>query len=136
MKYNSFGTMKVRTYVASEALPVEDVLVKVYGTDDNNKDVMYSIITDSDGVTKEITLPTPDKSYSTSPGAIETPYAVYTVEVAKDGFYPKVINNIPIFGQTAAVLPIEMIPLSFLENGNIIQQNNLNSTIYENENLE
>ena len=136
MKYDSSGNIKIRTYIASNAIPLEGVLVKIYGTDDYNRDVIYSLITDSNGLTKQMQLPTPPKSLSTSPGAIESPYAVYTVELAKEGFYPKIISNVPIFSDTTALLPIEMIPLVYSENGDITPQNNLNSTIYENEHLE
>ena len=136
MNYPEFGNIKVRTYTASGALPVEDVLIKIYGTDEYNKDAIYSLITDSNGITKEISLPAPSKYYSTSPGAPEIPYAVYNVELIKDGYYPKRIDNVPIFSNTKAVLPIEMIPLLYSNDGNIIPQHNLNSTIYENENLQ
>lgn len=135
MKYDSLGKIRVRTYAASDALPVKDVLVKIYGTDEYNKDVKYSLITDSDGITDLISLPTPAKSYSTSPGADENPYAVYNVELVKEGYYPKRIDNVPIFSGTTAVLPIEMILLAYTAEGKLIENNNLNSVIYENENL-
>ena len=135
MNYGESGYIKVRTYTASGALPVEGALIKIYGTDEYNGDIKYSVITDSNGITDQITLPAPAKDYSTSPEAPNTPYAVYNVEIAKEGFYPKRIDNVPIFSDTIAVLPIEMIPLSYSENGEIIKQNNLNSTIFENENL-
>ena len=81
-------------------------------------------------------LPAPTlKSFSTSPGAKENPYAVYNVELAKDGYYPKRIDNVPVFSDVKAFLPIEMIPLSYNKNGDIIPYKNLNSVIYENENL-
>ena len=136
MKYDSFGNVRVRAYAASGAIPVEGVLVKIYGADEYNRDVMYSLLTDMDGVTKEIPLPAPTESLSTSPGASESPYAVYNVELAKAGFYPRRINNVPIFAGTTAVLPIEMIPLTYGYDGYVIPQSNLDSTIYENENLE
>lgn len=136
MKYDSTGNIKVRTYVASDAMPLSGVVVKIYGTDDYNRDVLYSLITDSNGLTKEISLPTPPKSFSTSPGAAESPYSVYTVELVKDGFYPKIISNVPIFSDTTALLPIEMIPFIYTTNGELVPQENLNSTIYENEHLE
>ena len=136
MKYDSFGNVRVRAYTASGAIPVEDVLIKIYGADEYNRDVMYSLITDMDGLTKEMSLPAPEKSLSTSPGASESPYAVYNVELAKAGFYPKKINNVPIFAGTKASLPIEMIPLTYGYDGYVIPQSNLDSTIYENENLE
>lgn len=135
MKYDGNGNIRIKTYVADGALPVSDTLVKIYGTDDYNKDVKFSLITDSNGITEEISLPAPNKSYSTSPGATESPYAVYNVELAKDGYYPKRIDNVPIFSDTTALLPIEMIPLSYNAEGAVIPNKNLNSTIYENDKL-
>ena len=136
MNYESYGKLRIRTYAAAEALPVESALIKIYGTDEYNKDVAYSLLTDSDGITAEISLPAPLRSYSVSPGAKKCPYAVYNVEIAKSGFYPKRIDNVPLFAGTSAVLPIEMIPLSYADDGSIIPQSNLNSTIYENEHLQ
>ena len=136
MNYENFGNMRIRAYTAGGALPVEGALVKIYGSDDYNKDTVYSILTDVDGITKEIALPAPPKVYSASPGAKESPYSVYNVEIAKDGFYPKRIDNVPIFNGIRALLPIEMIPLLYADDGSVIKQNNLNSTIYENEHLQ
>lgn len=136
MNYDGIGKLTVKTYAASGAVPVENVLVKIYGVGDYNKDTVYSLLTDNDGLTNEVELPAPSTSYSTSPGAPEEAYAVYNVELVKDGFYPKRISSVPIFSNTSAMLPIEMIPLSYFDNGNIIPQNNLNSVIYENENLQ
>ena len=135
MNYDGFGKVRIRTYTAAGALPVEGSVVKIYGTDDYNKDVQYSLLTDSDGITDEISLPAPAKSYSTSPGAKESPYAVYNIELTKDGYYPKRIDNVPIFSDTAALLPIEMIPFIYTDNGELSQQYNLNSTVYENDKL-
>ena len=136
MNYESFGNMRIRAYTASGALPTEGALVKIYGIDEYNKGVVYSLLTDEDGITKEISLPAPPRSYSTAPGAIAAPYSVYNVEISKDGYYPKQIDNVPIFNGINAVLPIEMIPLSYDKSGSVIPQNNLNAVIYENEHLE
>lgn len=136
MNYEDFGTMRIRTYTASGALPVDGALVKIYGTGDYNKDTVYSLLTDEDGITRGISLPAPPKLYSSSPGAKESPYSVYNVEITKNGFYPKRIDNVPIFNGISAILPIEMIPLSYADDGSVINQNNLNSTIYENEHLQ
>lgn len=135
MNYEGHGNIRVRAYMASGALPVENVLVKIYGADDYNKDVKHSLLTDSNGITKTITLPAPPVEYSTSPGAKESPYAVYNIELAKETYYPKRIYNVPIFSGTTAVLPIEMVPIAYAENGEIMVRDNLNSVIYENENL-
>lgn len=136
MTYTDSGSLKIRAYSASGAIPTEGVLIKIYGADDYNKDVQYSLITDSDGITKELYLPTPPLSYSMSPGAAEAPYSVYNVELAKNGFYPKRIDNVPIFAGIKSTLPIEMIPLAYSEDGYTLPQENLNSVIYENEHLQ
>ena len=135
MNYENFGNIRIRTYTAAGALPIDGVLVKIYGADEYNRDVMYSLITDENGITKEISLPAPPRAYSAAPGAKEMPYSVYNVELSKSGFYPKRIDNVPIFNGIDAVLPIEMIPLSYNQDGTVQSQGNLNSVIYENENL-
>lgn len=135
MNYEGYGNIRVRAYMAAGALPVADVLVKIYGADDYNKDIKHSLLTDRNGITDIVSLPAPLGEYSMSPGAKESPYAVYNVELAKEGYYPKRIDSVPIFSGTNAVLPIEMIPISYSKNGDIIPKENLNSVIYENENL-
>ena len=135
MNYENFGNIRIRTYTAAGALPIDGVLVKIYGADEYNRVVMYSLITDENGITKEISLPAPPRAYSAAPGAKEMPYSVYNVELSKSGFYPKRIDNVPIFNGIDAVLPIEMIPLSYNQDGTVQSQGNLNSVIYENENL-
>ena len=135
MNYETFGNIRIRTYTAAGALPIDGVLVKIYGADEYNRDVTYSLITDENGITKEISLPAPPRAYSAAPGAKEMPYSVYNVELSKSGFYPKRIDNVPIFNGIDAVLPIEMIPLSYNQDGTVQSQGNLNSVIYENENL-
>lgn len=135
MNYENFGNIRIRTYTAAGALPIDGVLVKIYGADEYNRDVTYSLITDENGITKEISLPAPPRAYSAAPGAKEMPYSVYNVELSKSGFYPKRIDNVPIFNGIDAVLPIEMIPISYNQDGTVQSQGNLNSVIYENENL-
>ena len=135
MNYEGYGNIRIRTYTAGGALPVEGTVVRIYGTDDYNKDIKYSLVTDSNGITEELSLPAPAKTFSTSPGAKESPYSVYNIEITKNGYYPKRIDNVPIFSGTTAVLPIEMVPLSYTSDGSVSPNNNLNSVIYENDKL-
>lgn len=135
MNYAGYGNIRIRTYTAGGALPVEGTVVRIYGTDDYNKDIKYSLVTDSNGITEELSLPAPAKTFSTSPGAKESPYSAYNIEITKNGYYPKRIDNVPIFSGTTAVLPIEMVPLSYTIDGSVSPNNNLNSVIYENDKL-
>ena len=135
MNYAGYGNIRIRTYTAGGALPVEGTVVRIYGTDDYNKDIKYSLVTDSNGITEELSLPAPAKTFSTSPGAKESPYSVYNIEITKNGYYPKRIDNVPIFSGTTAVLPIEMVPLSYTSDGSVSPNNNLIAVIYDNDKL-
>lgn len=59
--------------------------------------------TDISGNTPEVELDCPDKEYSLSPQREVRPYAVYSVEVHKQGLQPKRINGIQILDGTHAV---------------------------------
>ena len=65
MKYTENGTLTVRTYTASGALPVKNSLVRITGVDENNRFVDLTLLTDEDGITRLISLPTPDRGFST-----------------------------------------------------------------------
>ena len=130
-----YGIIQIRAYRASEALPIQNAAVKITGSGEYNSDIQISQLTDNDGITPEIRVPAPAASLSTSPNASSQPYSVYDVEIAKEGYYPKRIVNIPIFAGIKAMLPIEMIPLAYSEDGKVIPLDNLNAIIYENENL-
>ena len=135
MESTDFSIMQIRTFTASEALPLEGASVKIIGSGEENRDVKISQITDSDGLTNVVRLPAPSTSLSMSPSSKSIPYSVYDVEITKIGYYPKRIYNVPLFSGTKAMLPIEMIPISYAEDGSPIPIQNLNSVIYENEHL-
>ena len=132
MNNNNYGTLQVRAYRASEALPVENAIVKITGADEYTSDVMLSRITESDGLTEEVHLPTPSIDLSLSPHPAQSPYLTFDVDIVKEGYYPKKIFNVPIFAGIKAMLPIEMIPVAYDTDGKIIPLENINSIIYEN----
>ena len=135
MKYTENGTLTVRTYTASGALPVKNSLIRITGVDEYNRFVDFTLLTDEDGVTRIISLPTPNKSFSMGPGAAEIPYAVYDVEASADGYYTKRINNVAIFPGVSSSQAINMIPISIGTHGDGYPRGNLNATVYENEYL-
>lgn len=132
---SDYGTLQVRAFRASEALPIENALVKVTGSGEDNGDIQISQLTDSDGITPEIKLSAPPPALSMSPNAAAQPYSTFDVEIIKEGYYVKKILNVPIFSNIKATLPIEMLPFAYSEKGNVIQLNNINSVIRENDNL-
>ena len=136
MEYNEYGTLKVRIYAASEAIPIKDGVVRISGADENNRFIQYSILTDRDGVTDTVNLPSPNRSYSLSPGMPEIPYAIYDIEVSAPGYYTKTIRNVAIFSGINSMQPINMIPISLNGGGSAYPRGNLDATVRENENLE
>ena len=109
------GYLIVRASTASGAIPVEGVTVIVQGRDEENSNVFLSLITDRDGLTQKITLPTVSRDESLTPSANIKPYSLYNIEVYKDGYYPKHYSVVAIFEGITAVQNARIIPLSEFE---------------------
>ena len=120
---DSFGSMIIKTLGAEEAFPIQDAIVRISGADVQNTDIKFTLFTDEDGVTRIVTLPTPDKSNSERPdGGI--PYYNYDVLVSKDGYYTKVLRNISVFPGILSVLTVNMIPyISYADGGRYPRKN-------------
>ena len=129
-----YGTLSIRAYTAGGALPVEGAVVRILGAEETNRDVSYSLLTDRDGNTAKVTLPTPNKSYSMAPGASERPYALYDVEVSASNYYSKKINGVSVFSGINSLQLVNMIPTSQNEISGY-PRGNVNANIPENENL-
>lgn len=135
MTFDESGTLAIRTYTAGGALPIRGSVVRIRGANEENRFVEYSLITDLDGITEIITLPSPARRYSLSPNAAEIPYASYDIEVSAEGYYTKRISDIAIFSGINSVQPISMIPLPV--RGDVSYPiGNLDATVVENEKLE
>lgn len=132
----SVGTLKIRAYIAEGAYPLEGVVCTITGVDEWNRDISLIAVTDSDGVTEPISLPTPAPIYSQSAGSKEPSYSSYDVVVSKENYYTKRIRQVPIFAGVEAVLPVNMIPYVDYNDGGTYPRGNINSTVYENEMLE
>ena len=109
---NSEGKLRIRAYTAGGALPVENALVKIRGADEDNRLVAYTLVTDFDGLTPEVTLPAPSLEYSLSPDPSEAPYSVYDVEISAPGYYTKRISGLTVFPGVNSIQLVNMIPYS------------------------
>lgn len=135
MKFEDFGTVSVITTSANSSLPIEGSLVRISGSQEENSFVDFSVVTDIDGITEKIKLPAPSKNYSLSPGASEIPYGLYRIEVRNQGFFTKIIENVPVFSGINTSLPVNMIPSPLHLNNVEYPRNTLDTFIGENENL-
>ena len=123
---NKNGSMTVRTYTAGGALPISGAIIRIFGAEDGNREVAYSLLTDEDGVTDRINLPTPPVELSEIPRSSITPYSLYDVEVEKEGYFSKRLYNLPVFEGINSEQPIAMIPYSEeLPRGNLSQDSDL-----------
>lgn len=135
MKYNSQGYIKINAFTAGGALPVEDVSVRIIGSDEENLDFDYTLITGRDGTTAVISAPTPSASYSAAPNPAEQPYAKYNIEAYGDGFYPKRLYDVSVFSGIKSLVTLEMIPNAELRRNVNPPTSSNNSIITENEDL-
>ena len=130
--FTDYGYLTIRTYTANGALPIANANIEIRSNERGN-DISIFTITDNDGVSNKIKLPTPTLSYSLSPNPKERPYSTYDIKISKEGYYTKNVLNAAIFSGVSADLPVNMI--SYRE-GALSPIDNIDSTITENETLE
>lgn len=130
MNFDDYGTLRIRASSASGAIPIMGAIVRITGGQEGNRMVGKSLITDNDGITAPVRLPSPKKSYSLTPDEPEMPYALYDVTVTADGYYTKRISGVTIFSGINAILPVNMIPVSDISQKNY-PEGNLNTVIDE-----
>lgn len=130
----SSGTLIVRAYTASGALPVMGATVRVMGASESNRSVAFSSVTDVDGLTEVFTLPAPAPELSLAPDPLTVPYSLYDLEISARGYYTKRIRGLTVFSGINSVQLINMIPGV----GNMIEdypRGNINYIIPENADL-
>ena len=112
--WTDVGQLQVRVSTENQAIPIPGAVITI--TDKQNEDdkLIRTLISDDNGITPFIELPTVDRRFTLSPGT-SNPYAVYTVDVSANGYFPKRFLNIPIYGGVTAIQNVSMIPLP--ENG-------------------
>lgn len=113
----NIGFLIVETRTASGAIPIEGARVYVYSSGEENNDVIYSLRTNSSGMSEKVALATKRKGLSMSPGN-ESPFTTYNVTVSADGYYSADKSDVPIFEGVTSILPFDLIPLSEYSNPN------------------
>lgn len=108
--YSGKGYLIVKVSTARGAIPLEGASVNIRGADPSNSDIIYSLISDQDGITKKVELSTPLKGLSEVPGNI-APYALYNIEVFKDGYRDLILNNVAVFDSITSIQGAVMLPL-------------------------
>ena len=112
---DDFGTLSVRTYTAGDALPVPRASVRIFGAEEANRFSVHSLLTDENGISPTVSLPAPNRKYSLEPHPDEPPYAIYDIEVNADGYLPRLLRSVPIFGGVYSLQPVSLVPTSVKE---------------------
>lgn len=108
----SNGYLIVKVSTAGGAIPVEAVNVIIQGIEDENKNILLSLVTDRNGLTPKISLPAPSKELSGAPSPISKPYSTYNIDVYKEGFYPQHYTGVPIFDGITAIQNARIVPIA------------------------
>ena len=110
------GTLTVVVNTAGGALPVPGAQVTVRSLEEDG--FLRVLTTDENGRTPTLILEAPPTANSLAPGGTR-PYAVYSVTVAKDGFYTNENKEVPLFAGVNSVQPAELLPLPPFESEEI-----------------
>lgn len=112
--YSGTGALRVQVTEVGGTLPIKNAIVRILeygdeGTEGSN--VLYSLRTDSNGLTPTVYLPAPPAGDSMKPGD-SRPYSIYNVTVDYGGYYPVEGVGIPIFDGITSTQPVNLQPLS------------------------
>lgn len=102
------GNLIIQARTSDGALPFSGVRVKIR---DKNGAVLYDLMTDESGETKEISLDAVDRELSLDENYSGSPYTSYDLEADAQGFNSVHIKNVQIFDGEEAIQPVEMIPM-------------------------
>ncbi len=107
----SFGFLRFAVGTADNTIPLEDANVFIYTdpSDESEGELLYTLVTDSDGLTETVTLPTPSIEESYSPESPK-PYSTYNVFVTRSGYSPTEGRTVPLFPGITSIQPVNMIP--------------------------
>lgn len=104
--------LRVAVTTALGALPLEgaSVTVSTIANKRGERTLLYTVETDSNGITPSMTLDTPPRANSLTPGG-GLPYSLYTVEISQPGYTPVTALRIYMFAGIPAILPVALTPL-------------------------
>ena len=106
------AVLRVLVTTALGAVPLEDaaVTVSTAASPTGERALLYAVQTDRSGMTPPMELAAPPRANSLTPNGGQ-PYALYTVEVRRDGYVPLAALNVTMFSGVPSVLPVSLTPL-------------------------
>ena len=129
--YTGIGFLVVKISTAKGAIPISGALVTIHDAGREDNGVYAVMLTDADGIARKIPLPAPPKSRSESSGQA-SPFAVYNIEVVKEGYYNEEFAAVPIFDTITSIQTVYLVPLT--RDGFSELNTYQNTRFYENQN--
>ena len=117
------GYLRIFVFTANGAEPIPNARVIVTRLDGDSQTIYANLITDRDGFTPIIALPTVDPALTLQPGTIQA-YVAYNIRVTADGFQPVEHHNVPVYGDNYVTQPVAMTPIIPGEDANDTQEFN------------
>lgn len=105
------GYIEVFAVTSNAWIPLEDVAVTVTADDGT---AIALRLTDRNGLTTPISIPTPGLDAGLAPDTGIRPYTVVNVYARLDGYEQEENENLQVFPDTITRLTLQMIPLSEL----------------------
>ena len=105
------GYLVVRVSTALGAIPLENATVNIRGNTEDSSGVLYSLLTDRDGLTHKVSLPAPPRELSEHPGEA-VPFSSWNIDVFKEGYVPVSFQNVPVYSSIVSVQPAVLVPIS------------------------
>lgn len=111
MESSVVGYIRVRVTNSGGEFPIEGATVTI--TDYNAEDapLLYSLRTDSSGLTRPVTVAALPASESQTPG-MEYPYTLYNIRATKENYYPAESIGVPVFEGIVSLQQFRLQPLS------------------------
>ncbi len=110
------GYLRVFVTAAEGAQPLSGAYVTV--TRENT--VYANTVTDQDGYTQVIPLPSVDPALTLTPGN-PAPYWSYNIRIHADGFRTAQYNNVPVYGNDYVTQPAILQPLLYNDDPQAVQ---------------
>ena len=104
----AYGEVRFFVTDSVDNRPVENASIQI-GAVDTPESILYTLTTDSSGLSDTILLAAPPVALSLRPQSIR-PYSEYIFTIRADGYEPVVINGAEILATVTALQSVSLIP--------------------------
>lgn len=111
VRQSEVGYLVVRVSTALGAIPLQNATVNIRSSAPDASGVIYTLMSDMDGITQKVELPAPPRELSEHPGEA-VPFSSWNVDVFKEGYVPVSFQSIPVYSSIVSVQPAVLVPIS------------------------